>query len=218
MDKYDIYQQIAERTQGDIYIGVVGPVRTGKSTFIKRFMDLLVIPNIENEFIRERANDELPQSATGRSIMTTEPKFVPNEAVKIVLEDNVEMRVRLVDCVGYLVRGAIGYLENNAPRMVSTRGEKRVPFEEAAEIGTRKVIREHSTIGLMITTDGSVCEIERDEYVDAEERVVDELKSMGKPFIMLLNSTRPASEKPSSWAKSLKVNIACPYFPLTAHK
>ena len=203
MDKYDIYQQIAERTQGDIYIGVVGPVRTGKSTFIKRFMDLLVIPNIENEFIRERANDELPQSATGRSIMTTEPKFVPNEAVKIVLEDNVEMKVRLVDCVGYLVRSAIGYLENNAPRMVSTPWlEKRVPFEEAAEIGTRKVIREHSTIGLMVTTDGSVCEIERDEYVDAEERVVDELKRMGKPFIMLLNSTRPRARKPSNWERA----------------
>jgi stage IV sporulation protein A len=215
VDKYDIYQQIAERTQGDIYIGVVGPVRTGKSTFIKRFMDLLVIPNIENEFIRERANDELPQSATGRSIMTTEPKFVPNEAVKIVLEDNVEMKVRLVDCVGYLVRGAIGYLENNAPRMVSTPWlEKRVPFEEAAEIGTRKVIREHSTIGLMVTTDGSVCEIERDEYVDAEERVVDELKRMGKPFIMLLNSTRPASEKTVKLGKELESKYGVPVFPV----
>jgi stage IV sporulation protein A len=214
VDRYDIYQQIAERTQGDIYIGVVGPVRTGKSTFIKRFMDLLVIPNIENEFIRERAKDELPQSATGRSIMTTEPKFVPDEAVRIVLEDNVEMKVRLVDCVGYLVKGAIGYLENNVPRMVSTPWfEKRVPFEEAAEIGTRKVIKEHSTIGLLVTTDGSICEIEREEYVDAEERVVEELKKMGKPFIIILNSTRPSDENTIKLRQELENKYGIPVFP-----
>lgn len=192
MENYNIYQQIAERTQGDIYIGVVGPVRTGKSTFIKRFMDLLVIPNIDNVYSKERAKDELPQSATGRTIMTTEPKFVPNEAVEITIDDNVELKVRLVDCVGYLVKGALGYMENNAPRMVSTPWyDHQIPFEEAAEIGTKKVINEHSTIGLLITTDGSITEIEREEYLEAEKRVVDELKSINKPFIIVLNSVKP---------------------------
>lgn len=192
MDKYNIYQEIAERTQGDIYIGVVGPVRTGKSTFIKRFMDLLVIPNIDNVYNKERAKDELPQSASGRTIMTTEPKFVPNEAVKIVIDENVELKVRLVDCVGYLVKGALGYMENNAPRMVSTPWfENAIPFEDAAELGTKKVINEHSTIGLVITTDGSITEIARDEYVEAEERVIRELKAINKPFVIVLNSIRP---------------------------
>ncbi|MCR4435828.1 MAG: stage IV sporulation protein A [Clostridiales bacterium] len=192
MDKYDIYQQIAERTQGDIYIGVVGPVRTGKSTFIKRFMDLLVIPNIENTYQRERAKDELPQSAAGRTIMTTEPKFVPNEAVEIVLDENVQLKVRLIDCVGYLVKGAIGHMENNAPRMVTTPWfDYQIPFEEAAEIGTKKVINEHSTIGLVIITDGSITDISREEYVDAEKRVISELKEINKPFVIVLNSTRP---------------------------
>jgi len=192
VENYNIYQQIAERTQGDIYIGVVGPVRTGKSTFIKRFMDLLVIPNIDNAYSKERAKDELPQSATGRTIMTTEPKFVPNEAVEITLDDNVELKVRLVDCVGYLVKGALGYMENNAPRMVSTPWfDYQIPFEEAAEIGTKKVINEHSTIGLLVTTDGSITEIEREEYIEAEERVVNELKNINKPFIIILNSVRP---------------------------
>lgn len=192
MENYNIYENIAERTQGDIYIGVVGPVRTGKSTFIKRFMDLLVIPNIENTYDRERAKDELPQSATGRTIMTTEPKFVPNEAVKIVIDENVELKVRMVDCVGYLVKGALGYMENNAPRMVSTPWfEEQIPFGEAAEIGTKKVINEHSTIGLVVTTDGSITEIGREEYVEAEKRVINELKEINKPFIIVLNSTRP---------------------------
>jgi len=192
VEKYNIYQQIAERTQGDIYIGVVGPVRTGKSTFIKRFMDLLVIPNIENVYQKERAKDELPQSATGRTIMTTEPKFVPNEAVEIILDENVQLKVRLVDCVGYLVRGALGYLENNAPRMVSTPWfNYQIPFEEAAELGTKKVINDHSTIGLLVTTDGSITEIPREDYVFAEERVVNELKQINKPFVIILNSTRP---------------------------
>jgi len=192
VSNYNIYRQIAERTQGNIYIGVVGPVRTGKSTFIKRFMDLLVIPNIENEYDKERARDELPQSATGRTIMTTEPKFVPNEAIKIVLDENAQLKVRLIDCVGYLVKGALGYLEDNAPRMVSTPWfDHPIPFEEAAEIGTRKVINDHSTIGLLVTTDGSITEIPREEYVDAEKRVVNELKSINKPFIIVLNSVRP---------------------------
>jgi len=192
VESYNIYRQIAERTQGDIYIGVVGPVRTGKSTFIKRFMDLLVIPNIENEYDRERAKDELPQSATGRTIMTTEPKFVPNEAIKIVLDENAKLKVRLVDCVGYLVKGALGYLENNSARMVSTPWfDHQIPFEEAAELGTRKVINEHSTIGLVLITDGSITEIQREEYLEAEKRVINELKAINKPFIIILNSTRP---------------------------
>ncbi len=211
MDKLNIYQQIAERTQGDIYIGVVGPVRTGKSTFIKRFMDLLVIPNIDNEYNRERAKDELPQSATGRSIMTTEPKFVPNEAVEIVIDENVEMKVRMVDCVGYLVKGALGYMENNAPRMVSTPWfDYQVPFEEAAEIGTRKVINEHSTIGLVITTDGSITELQRNEYVEAEERVIQEMKKSSKPYIILLNSIRPEDEETVRLQNELKEKYGVP--------
>ncbi len=192
MEKYDIYQQIAERTQGDIYVGIVGPVRTGKSTFIKKFMDLLVIPNIENAFQRERARDELPQSATGRTIMTTEPKFVPNEAVEIVIDENLQLKVRLIDCVGYLVKGALGYLENNAPRMVSTPWfNYQIPFGEAAEIGTQKVINEHSTIGLVITTDGTITELDREEYLEAEKRVIAELKEINKPFVIVLNSIKP---------------------------
>ena len=192
MEKYSIYQQIAERTQGDIYIGVVGPVRTGKSTLIKRFMDLLVIPNIENVYSRERAKDELPQSATGRTIMTTEPKFVPNEAVEITLDETLKLKVRMVDCVGYLVKGALGYLENNMPRMVSTPWfDYQIPFEQAAEMGTRKVINDHSTIGLLVTTDGTITDIPRDDYVDAEKRVVNELKAINKPFVIILNSVIP---------------------------
>lgn len=192
MEKYSIYQQIAERTQGDIYIGVVGPVRTGKSTLIKRFMDLLVIPNIENVYSRERAKDELPQSATGRTIMTTEPKFVPNEAVEITLDEALKLKVRMVDCVGYLVKGAIGYLENNSPRMVSTPWfDYQIPFEQAAELGTRKVINDHSTIGLVVTTDGTITDIPREDYIEAEKRVISELKSINKPFVVVLNSVVP---------------------------
>ena len=196
MDKYNIYQQIAERTQGDIYIGVVGPVRTGKSTLIKRFMDLLVIPNIENVYSRERAKDELPQSATGRTIMTTEPKFVPNEAVEITLDEALKLRVRMVDCVGYLVRGALGYLENNSPRMVSTPWfDYQIPFEQAAELGTKKVINDHSTIGLVVTTDGTITDIDREDYVEAERRVINELKEINKPFVVVLNSVIPKDEE-----------------------
>jgi stage IV sporulation protein A len=167
-------------------------VRTGKSTFIKRFMDLLVIPNIENTYQRERAIDELPQSASGRTIMTTEPKFIPNEAVEIVIDENVLLKVRMIDCVGYMVKGAMGHLENNAPRMVSTPWyDYQIPFEDAAEIGTRKVINEHSTIGVVITTDGSIADISREDYVDAEKRVIYELKAINKPFVVIINSTRP---------------------------
>lgn len=214
MDKYNIYRDIAERTEGDIYIGVVGPVRTGKSTFIKKFMDMLVIPNIDNDYRRERAKDELPQSASGRTIMTTEPKFVPNEAVEINIDD-VNFKVRMVDCVGYLVEGALGYFEDALPRMVSTPWfNEQIPFEEAAEIGTRKVIREHSTIGLVITTDGSITDIPRNSYVKAEERVISELREIKKPFIILLNSVNPYSEDTLALRSELEDKYCMPVMPV----
>jgi len=196
MEYTNLYRDISERTKGDIYIGVVGPVRTGKSTFIKRFMDMLVIPNIENGYGRERAKDELPQSAAGKTIMTTEPKFVPNEAVEINLDDALSLKVRMIDCVGYLVPGAVGHLDGDEPRMVNTPwSEDRMPFTEAAEMGTQKVITDHSTIGIVITTDGSIADIPREDYLDAEERVIRELKAINKPFIILLNSTTPYSQE-----------------------
>lgn len=204
MDRYDIYQQIANRTKGDIYIGVVGPVRTGKSTFIKRFMDLLVIPNINDPYERDRAIDELPQSAAGKTIMTTEPKFIPNEAAKIVVGGHIQLKVRLVDCVGYLVKNALGYLENDMPRMVDTPWfENPIPFGEAAELGTQKVINEHSTIGIVVTTDGSITDIRREDYVDAEEKVIEEMRQTGKPFAILLNCIDTAADN----VKDLKDNL-----------
>ncbi len=194
MENFDIYRDIAERTQGDIYVGVVGPVRTGKSTFIKKFMDMMVIPNIENTYKKQRAKDELPQSSSGKTIHTTEPKFVPNEAVEVNLDENLKFKVRMVDCVGYIVKGAAGYIEGTEPKMVTTPWyDYEIPFEEAAELGTRKVINEHSTIGLLVTTDGSITDITREEYVEAEERVVSELKAIKKPFIIILNSARTNS-------------------------
>ena len=192
----DIYNDIAKRTGGDIYIGVVGPVRTGKSTFIKKFMDLLVIPNIDDEFKKERAQDELPQSAAGRMIMTTEPKFIPNEAVEITLGDNASFNVRMIDCVGYIVNSASGHIEGNMPRIVHTPWfEEEIPFAKAAEMGTKKVITEHSTIGLLVTTDGSITDIPREDYVEAEERVVNELKAINKPFVLLINSATPFAKE-----------------------
>lgn len=189
MDSFNIYRDIAERTQGDIYVGVVGPVRTGKSTFIKKFMDTMVIPKINNTYKKERAKDELPQSGSGKTIHTTEPKFVPNEAIEITIDDDVNFKVRLIDCVGYIVKGALGYLEDDEPKMVNTPWyEYEIPFEDAAEIGTRKVITDHSTIGLLVTTDGSITGLSREDYVEAEERVVEELKSINKPFVVVLNT------------------------------
>ncbi len=217
MEKFDIYKDIAERTGGDIYIGVVGPVRTGKSTFIKRFMDLLVLPNIANTYTRERAKDELPQSASGRTIMTTEPKFVPNEAVEISLGDNTDFRVRMIDCVGYLVPEAEGHMDGETPRMVHTPwSEEPMPFLEAAEMGTKKVITDHSTIGMVVTTDGSVTEIPRENYEEAEERVVSELKEIGKPFIILLNTATPYSDNTQALRGELEEKYEVPVMAVNA--
>ncbi|MBC9783192.1 stage IV sporulation protein A [Heliobacterium chlorum] len=215
MEKMDIFRDISDRTGGDIYIGVVGPVRTGKSTFIKRFMELLVLPNIKNIHDKERARDELPQSGAGRTIMTTEPKFIPNEAVEIGVKNGVKMRVRMVDCVGYSVEGALGYEEEDGARMVMTPwSETEMPFQDAAEMGTRKVIADHSTIGLVITTDGSITDLPRDGYVEAEERVVDELKELRKPFVVVLNSLRPHSRETAELAYNLEGLYQVPVLPL----
>ena len=192
MNDHKLYEDIARRTGGDVYIGVVGPVRTGKSTFIKRFMETMVLPNIENTYRRERARDELPQSGAGRTVMTAEPKFVPEEAVTIDLGGEAAAKVRLIDCVGYLVPGAMGSTEDGQPRMVTTPWfPQEIPMTEAAEIGTRKVIAEHSTIGVVVTTDGTVTDIPRTDYLEAEERAIAELRELGKPFLILLNSTHP---------------------------
>ena len=205
MERFDIFRDISERTGGSIYIGVVGPVRTGKSTFIKRFMDLLVLPNIEDDHTRERTRDELPQSGAGRTVMTTQPHFVPDEPIEITFQENVSFKVRLVDCVGYAVQGALGFHEEGGPRMVRTPWfDHEIPFEEAAEIGTRKVIEEHSTIGLVVVTDGSITDLPRSAYVEAEERVIQELQEIGKPYLVLLNSTRPESAATRQLAQELE--------------
>lgn len=210
-----IYKDIAERTQGDIYVGVVGPVRTGKSTFIKRFMDTLVLPNIENDAMHDRAVDELPQSSAGRTIMTTEPKFIPENAVEVQLPDNASFSVRMIDCVGYIVPSSLGYVEGDKPRMVRTPWfDHEIPFNQAAEIGTRKVITEHSTIGLVVTTDGSISDIPRDEYEEAEERVISELKELNKPFIVLLNCTYPQSDSAKTLADTLSEKYTVPVLPV----
>nr|WP_245984943.1 stage IV sporulation protein A [Biomaibacter acetigenes] len=215
MEKFDLFRDIAERTGGDIYIGVVGPVRAGKSTFVKKFMELMVIPNIPDSNDKTRAKDELPQAGAGRTITTAEPKFIPSEAVEITFKENIKFRVRLVDNVGFTVRGALGYEDENGPRMVSTPWfEKEIPFQEAAEIGTRKVIEEHSTIGLVITTDGSITEIPRENYVQAEERVVEELKAIGKPFVIVLNTARPMDERTMDLKEILESKYDVPVMPM----
>lgn len=211
MEGNNIYSDIAKRNNGDVYIGVVGPVRTGKSTFIKKFMDTLVIPNMTDIYRAERARDELPQSAAGRTIMTTEPKFIPDEAVEITPGDNASMRVRMIDCVGYIVDDSLGYEEDGEPRMVNTPWfDHPVPFNDAAEIGTKKVITDHSTIGLVVTTDGSFSDIPRESYVNAEARVIGELKSIHKPFIVLLNSAYPDSHETLSIAHDMEAAYDVP--------
>lgn len=195
MEKAKLYHDISERTKGDIYIGVVGPVRTGKSTFIKRFMDMIVLPNITDEHVQNRVIDELPQSGKGRSIMTTQPKFVPNDAIELALSENERCRLRLIDCVGYLVPGAIGHEEDEAPRLVRTPWfDHDIPFEEAAEIGTRKVITEHATIGVLMTTDGTITDLPRENYVEAERAVLLEVQRTEKPFVVVINSRDPLGE------------------------
>ena len=208
MEDRKIYEDIALRTEGDIYIGIVGPVRTGKSTFIKRFMETLVIPGIDNVYRRERARDELPQSGSGRTIMTAEPKFVPEDAVTVAVDGGAAFQVRLIDCVGYMVSGAVGQLEGENERMVTTPWfDYEIPMAEAAEIGTRKVISEHSTIGIVVTTDGTITDIPREDYLEPEERVISELKELGKPFVVLLNSAYPNSDR----AKAIQADIAQRY-------
>jgi len=215
VERFDIFRDISERTGGSIYIGVVGPVRTGKSTFIKRFMDLLVLPNIKDPHARKRTQDELPQSGAGRTVMTTQPQFVPEEPVRIEFRENVGFEVRLVDCVGYAAQGALGFEEAGGPRMVRTPWfDREIPFEEAAEIGTRKVIEEHSTIGLVVVTDGSITDLPRSSYVEAEERVIRELKELGKPFLVLLNSTHPESKATLDLAKELEAKYQVTVVPV----
>ena len=211
----DIYSDIAQRTEGDIYIGIVGPVRTGKSTFIKKFMETLVIPNIQSDFRRERAIDELPQSAAGKTIMTTEPKFIPEEAVEVKLGDKARFNVRMIDCVGYIVPSSLGYIENEMPRMVMTPWfDEEIPFNMAAEVGTQKVITEHSTIGLVITTDGSISDIPREEYEECEQRVISELQAINKPFVVLMNCVEPNSKQAKEMCVALQEKYETPVIPV----
>jgi len=213
--KSSIYSDIAQRTDGAIMIGVVGPVRTGKSTFIKRFMESMVIPHIENEFMRERAKDELPQSGSGKTIMTSEPKFVPEEAVAVSLDGSAQISIRLVDCVGYMIDGAAGLFENGEERLVATPWfENEISMTEAAEIGTQKVITEHSTIGVVVTTDGSICGIEREKYLPAEARVISELQAIGKPFAVVVNSADPKSSSAQRTAEFIREKYAVPCLTL----
>ncbi|MCR5636742.1 MAG: stage IV sporulation protein A [Clostridiales bacterium] len=216
MEERNLYKDIATRTDSSIYIGVVGPVRSGKSTFIKKFMETLVIPNIEDENKRERALDELPQSSAGKTVMTTEPKFVPEQAVEINIGDNTSFKVRMIDCVGYVIPGANGYLEDEAPRMVRTPwSEEEIPFALAAETGTRKVITDHSTIGLVVTTDGSITDIPSQEYREAERQIISELKEINKPFIILLNTVDPGSQEAIELAAELAAEYQVPVLPIS---
>lgn len=216
MNHIDIFKDISKRTNGDVYLGIVGAVRTGKSTFIKRFMELVVLPNIKEEHERMRALDELPQSAAGKTIMTTEPKFIPNQAVTIEIEEGVDVNIRLVDCVGYAVDGAKGFEDEGGPRMVHTPWyEEPIPFHDAAEIGTRKVVQEHSTIGVVVTTDGTIGEIPRSSYVEAEQKVIEELKEVGKPFIVIINSARPTDKETELLRQQLKEQYDVPVLAIS---
>ncbi len=216
MERKDVFQDMVERTGGELYLGVVGAVRTGKSTFIKRFMEMIVIPHIGSDSVRMRTIDELPQSAAGRTIMTTEPKFVPNQAVEIAVSEGLTANIRLVDCVGYAVPGAKGYEDEHGARMVNTPwADEPIPFHEAAEIGTRRVIMEHSTMGVIITTDGSVTDLPREAYEDAEERVVHELKTVGKPFLMILNTQHPNREDTKQLRTRLEEKYEIPVMALS---
>ena len=215
MEKYEIIKNIAKRSGGDIYLGIVGAVRTGKSTFIKRMVETLIVPNIENEYEKKRALDEIPQSAAGKTIMTTEPKFVPNNTAKIKIDD-VTCNIKLIDCVGYMIDKAIGATDENGPRMVKTPWyNEEIPFTEAAEIGTEKVIKEHATIGIVVTSDGSIGEFKREDYIDAETRVINELKTIGKPFIIVLNSTHPTLPETEHLKEQLKQEHNIPVLPIS---
>lgn len=219
MEPYHIYKDIQVRCGGEIYIGVVGPVRTGKSTFIKRFVDLMVLPNMEDVYSMERTRDELPQSAAGKTIMTTEPKFVPKEAAAVKLEDGIEAKVRLIDCVGYMVEGAAGHTENEEERLVKTPWfDYEIPFTQAAEIGTRKVITDHSTIGVVVTADGSFGDIPREAYIPAEQKTINELKKLGKPFVVLLNCEKPYSEPAASTAKTMAQDYGVTVLPVNCEQ
>lgn len=219
METFHVYKDIRARTNGEIYIGIVGPVRTGKSTFIKRFMDLMVLPNMEDEYEKSRARDELPQSSAGKTIMTTEPKFVPNEAIEITVEDDIQLKVRLIDCVGYMVEGAVGHLEGSEERLVKTPWfDYEIPFTKAAAIGTKKVIEEHSTIGIVVTTDGSFGEIPRSQYEPVEKQTIEELKSLHKPFIVILNTSRPYSSETKEMADKMRETYQCPVLPLNCEQ
>lgn len=214
MEKYEIIKNIAKRSGGDIYLGVVGAVRTGKSTFIKRVVETLIVPNIEDEYERKRALDEIPQSAAGKTIMTTEPKFVPNNTAKIKIDD-INCNIKLIDCVGYMINNAIGATDENGPRMVKTPWyNEEIPFTEAAEIGTEKVIKEHSTIGIVVTSDGSIGDFQRNDYIEAETRVIEELKSIGKPFIVVLNTTHPTHPDTENIAREIKSKQNIPVLPI----
>lgn len=219
MDSFQVYRDMKARTNGEIYIGVVGPVRTGKSTFIKRFMDLLVLPNMADEHARDRSRDELPQSASGTTIMTTEPKFVPKEAASVTLSPDVEVKIRLIDCVGYMVDGASGHTENGSERQVKTPWfEYEIPFTKAAAIGTQKVIRDHATIGFVVTTDGSVTDLPRENYVAAEEKTVKELQSIGKPFLILLNCRKPYSEEAEALKEEMEQKYGARVMPVNCEQ
>ena len=219
MENYGLYEDIAQRTGGDVYVGVVGPVRCGKSTFITQFMQNLVVPNIKDKNIKERTIDELPQSADGKTIMTTQPRFIPSKATKVTIADNVDVNIRMIDCVGYLIEGALGHEEGDKQRLVKTPwAEEDLPFEQAAEIGTKKVIDEHSTIGIVLTTDGSICDIPRSSYVKAEERVVEELSGQEKPFVVVLNTKTPKAEETKKLAKSLEAKYGVPVLALDVLK